>query len=45
MPAGKIKTKMRGKVKLLKSITKIAGKVKTILRGKETIEMIIYLFI
>ena len=36
---------MRGKDKLLRSITKIAGKVKTGLRGKVTIEMIIYLFI
>ena len=42
---GKIKTKMQGKVKLLKSITKIAGKVNTSLRAKATIEIVIYLLI
>ena len=32
---------MRGKDKLLRSVTKIAGKVKTSSRGKATIEIII----
>ena len=45
LPAVKIKTELRVKVKLLKSITKIAAKERTSLRRKATIAIIIYLFI